>query len=99
MRIWTPSNTCFLEPTRVHDTNGISIGLAVFAQLLFSPYTSQHEPLSTKIARSHRGISTPFNTRFLEPIQAHNPHGILIGAAVFAEINTVTDRQTTILGR
>jgi len=29
----TPSNTCFPEATRVHITNGISIGSAVFAQL------------------------------------------------------------------
>ena len=30
---WTPSNTWFLGPTRVHDPNGISIGSAVFAGL------------------------------------------------------------------
>ena len=29
----TPCNTCFLEPTRVHNTNGIWIGSAVFAGL------------------------------------------------------------------
>jgi len=31
--IWTPSNRWFLEPTRVHNPNGISIGSAVFAGL------------------------------------------------------------------
>ena len=31
--IWTPSNTWFIEPTRVHNPNDISIGSAVFAQL------------------------------------------------------------------
>jgi len=30
---WPPSNTCFLWPTRLHSTNGISIGSAVFAWL------------------------------------------------------------------
>jgi len=29
----SPSNTCFLGPTRVHIPNGISIGSAVFARL------------------------------------------------------------------
>jgi len=31
--IWTPSNTWFLGPTRVLNTSGISIGLAVFTGL------------------------------------------------------------------
>jgi len=31
--IWTPSNTWFPGPTRVHNPNGISIGSAVFARL------------------------------------------------------------------
>jgi len=31
--IWTPSNASFLEPTRVHNSNGISISSAVFAEL------------------------------------------------------------------
>ena len=31
--IWTPSNTWFLRPTRVLNTNGISIASAVFAGL------------------------------------------------------------------
>jgi len=29
--VCTPPNTCFPEPTRVHNPNGISIGRAVFA--------------------------------------------------------------------
>jgi len=33
MRIWTPSNTWFLGPTRVHNPNGVSLGSAVFAGL------------------------------------------------------------------
>jgi len=31
MGIWTPCNTCFLEPTRVRNPNGIWIGSAVFS--------------------------------------------------------------------
>jgi len=30
---WTLSNTWFIEPTRAHNPNGISIGSAVFAGL------------------------------------------------------------------
>jgi len=32
-KIWTPSNTRLLVPTRIHNPNGISIGSAVFAAL------------------------------------------------------------------
>ena len=32
--IWTPSNTWFPGPTRVHNRNSISIGSAVFAGLI-----------------------------------------------------------------
>jgi len=31
--IWAPYRTCFVEPNRVYNTNGISIGSAVHAQL------------------------------------------------------------------
>jgi len=38
----TPPNTCLLGPTRVRIANGISIGSAVFAQLITEcPYTLQ----------------------------------------------------------
>ena len=33
LAMWTPYNTWFLEPTRVHNPNGISIGSAIFAGL------------------------------------------------------------------
>ena len=36
----------------------------------------------------------------LGPIRAHNPNGISISSAVFAELTSVTDRQTrTYVGR
>ena len=54
------SNTRFLRPIRAHNPNGISIGLAVFAQMTAeSPYTLERAPLSPKIAHPHRGIWTP----------------------------------------
>ena len=68
MGIWTPSNTCFLGPTRVHNPNSSSIGSAVFAQ-----FTSEcrracqgmHFPLKT--APYHMG-SVPHVIRgFLGP--------------------------------
>jgi len=33
-RIWSPSNTQFLGSTRVHNSNGISIDSAIFAELM-----------------------------------------------------------------
>ena len=77
------------RPIRAH--NSISIGSAVFAQLTAERrYTVQRAacpPL--KIASSHGGIWTPFNTRVLiGPIRAHNPNGISTGAAVFEQMAT-----------
>ena len=36
------------------------------------------------------GIWTPSNTGFLGSIQAHNPNGILIGLAIFAQMTAVS---------
>jgi len=48
---------CFLQPTRVHNPNGKSIGSAVFAQLTAeSPYTLQWAPFCLKITPSHGGF-------------------------------------------
>jgi len=64
---WTPSNTWFLRPIQAHNPNGISIGLAVFAQITAeSPYTLQWDTtFPLKIALFHGGIWTPSNTWFL----------------------------------
>jgi len=43
-----------------------------------------------KIAPSHGGSQHPFNTRFLRPIQAHNPNSISIRSAVFAQMTSVS---------
>jgi len=54
----------------------------------------KESPLSSSKLPLCMGISTPSNTRFLRPTRIHNPNGIAIGSAVFAELTTVTDRQT-----
>jgi len=41
------------------------------------------------------GCGPPSNTWFPGPTRVLNPNGILIGAAIFAELTTVTDRQTS----
>jgi len=47
--VCTPPNTCFLGPTRVHNPNGISIGLgsAVFAGL--TTVTDRQTDIQTKL--------------------------------------------------
>jgi len=65
--IW---NLCFLQPTRVYNPNGKSIGSAVFALLTVgSPYTLPWAPLSSKIALSCGVCGPPSNTWFTR--QAH----------------------------
>ena len=93
-----PSNTRFRGRIRAHNPNGISIGSAVFAQMTAEcPYTLQwRAPLPLKIAPSH-GDLDPGNhvlTWFPAPTRVSNPNGISIGAAVFAGLTNVTDRQT-----
>jgi len=60
-------------------------------------------PFLLKIVPSHWVTWTPSNTWFLKPTRVLNPNGISIGAAVFAGLTSVadrqTDRQTTLLGR
>jgi len=54
-----PSNTCFLWPSQVHNSNGISIVSAVFAQLMAnSPYFTMGAPFS-KYCPFPWGIWTP----------------------------------------
>jgi len=55
-----PPNTCLLGPTRVPIPNDMSIGSAMFAQLMAEhPYTLQWTANSLlKIANSHGGIRT-----------------------------------------
>jgi len=52
-----------------------------------------------KFAPSHGGSGAPSNTWFPGPTQVLNPNSSSIGAAVFAGLTSMTDRQTTLLGR
>jgi len=75
--------------TRVHSQNGISIGLAIFAQLTAEcrqVHSGMFFPL--KIAPALGG--PPSNTWFLEPTRAHNQNGISIGYADFAQLTAVS---------
>jgi len=81
-----PSNTCFRGPTWVHIPNGISISLAVFAQLTAEcRYTLQWETASPlEIAPLHGGSGPLPNTWFLGSTIVHNPNGSSISSAAFA---------------
>jgi len=83
-------------PTRVLNPNGTSISSAVFAQMTAEcPYTSQwDDPFLSKLPLPVDGSELPSNTWFLGPNRVLNPNGISIGAAVFAGLTSVTDRQT-----
>jgi len=52
------------------------------------PFSRKNLPLSMA------GSEPPSNTWSLGPTQVLNPNGISIGSAVFAELTSVTDRQT-----
>ena len=51
-------------------------------------------PFPLKIAPSHGGSGPLSNTWLPGPTRVINPNGILIGAAVFAGLTSVTDIQT-----
>jgi len=60
-----PSSTCFLGPTRVHNSNGISIGSAVFAQFTSEcRWACRGIPFPSKLPLPI-GICAPCNTWFL----------------------------------
>jgi len=60
-----------------------------------SPYTLQWDaPSPLKIAPYRGGIWTPSNTWFPGLTRVFNPNDISIGAAAFAGLTSVTDRQT-----
>jgi len=65
MGIWTPSNTCFLGSSRVHNPNSILIGSAVVAQLTSEcHWACRGMPFPLKIVPSHGRVWTPSNTWF-----------------------------------
>jgi len=81
------ANACFLVPTRVHNPNGISIGLAIFAQLTavslgMHVHILSPKKLPLRLVRS----GPPSNTWFLGSTQILSPNGISIGSAVFTQL-------------
>jgi len=57
------------------------------------PFSPQNLPLLMG------GSGPPSNRCFTGPTQVLNPNSSSIGAAVFAGLTSVTDRQTTLLGQ
>ena len=60
--------------------------------------------ISTSVWHAHNTVcgskrSAISNTRFLGPTRVLNANGILIASAIFEGLTSVTDRQTTLLGR
>jgi len=89
-----PSNRRFLQPIWILKSNGISISLAVFAQLMAErPYTLQWAALPPQNC-PFRGRYASHLTRFLGPIWVNNPNSISIELADCLRLTTVTDRQT-----
>jgi len=80
-----PSNIWYLGPTRVFTQNSISIGSAVFAQLMVEcPITLQCTAMFLKNASSPRA---PSNTWYLGPTQVIIPNNISIGSVVFVWVS------------
>ena len=81
-----PRNTCFLGPNRVHNPNGILIGLAIFAQL------------AAVLSGTHRHVLSPENCSIAWGSRPHLIHGssspqpkqISIVSAVFAQLTAVS---------
>jgi len=88
-----PSNTWFFLSIQIHNSNRISIGLVVFAQLTAKcSYILQwaaHFPLKIASSQGWFGPS-PSNAWFRGPTRVLNPNGISIGWAVFARLTSVT---------
>jgi len=64
------------------------------------PYTLQWDaPFPLKIAPYMGDLDPSSNIWFPGHIRVMNPNGISVGATVFAGLTSVTDRQTTLLGR
>jgi len=75
-----------LGPSEYTIQNGILIGSTIFAQLtaVSSGMPEYAFPLKLSL---HMGSSGPLSTTwFLEPTRTHNPNGITICSAVFAQI-------------
>jgi len=93
-----------LEPHLTHDSLGPSEPTTQTTFWSVQPfctddrrvslYFTMGRPFPLKIAPSHGGSWPPSNTWFPGPTRVLDSNGILIGSAVFAELTSVTDRQT-----
>jgi len=101
----TPSNTCFLGTTRVHNPNGVSIGSAVFAQIAVEvPYSLQWTaPFPSKLPLRMRESESHLIRGSLSPPESIYQNDIWIGSADFAKLTVLTivsdrptDRLTTL---
>jgi len=91
-------------PHLTHDSYGPSEPITQAASRSVQPFSHRGPqsvptlyngtPLPLKIAPSYGGSGSPSNTWFLGLTRALIPNGISIGEAVFAELTSVTDRQT-----
>jgi len=90
-----------LDPPESTFQNGISIDSAVFCtdDRRVSPFFTMGRPFPPQNCPSHGGSGPPSNAWFLGPTRVLDPNGISVGAAVFAGLTSVIDRQTTLLGR
>jgi len=91
------SNTWFVGLISAHNTNGISIGSAIFLHRcpLSVPVLDNGTPLPPlKIAASHGGCGHPSNTWFPWPTQVLNPNGILICSVVLARCASLKGSPT-----
>jgi len=91
-----PSNAWFTGTNPANNPNGISIGSAVFAQMVAEcPYTLQWEaPSPSKLPLSTGDLDANLDAWFLGPTWVLNSNSISIGSAVFAGLTSVTDRPT-----
>ena len=93
--IWTPSNSWLGHSEPTIQTAAISV--QPFSHRWPQSVTILHNgtPLSSlKIVHSHGGSGPPSNTWLPRLTRVLNPNGISIGSAVFAQLTSVTDRQT-----
>jgi len=78
---------CFLRPTRVHNPNGKSSGLAVLAQFTAeNPYALQLAPRSPKIAPSNGDLDPHLMHDALGPSESTTQTAKSIGSAIFAQL-------------
>jgi len=96
--IWrTQLKLCTLAPPVEYDWTCASLGPPKPKRQIdrFSGFCTAHgrkslylqwASLSPKIAPSHWGSGPPYSSWFHGPAQAHNPNGISIGSAAFAQM-------------